>query len=206
MSIDAMTIKAIETEYKGYRFRSRLEARWAVFFDALGYRWEYEPEGYDLGSAGWYLPDFRLTMPCGHTQWIEVKKPGDNSDKAAAFDHILEKRHTETFGAVCVQGDPFDYFGPGSGHQICPNCGCIDGVQDDPAADDHWGDDLVLNTWCCHGRVRGSVVFRDVCDCHDDYTRLHRESWREWAAEVNKAALAARGARFEHGEKGAAKQ
>ncbi len=28
-------IKAIETRYKGYRFRSRLEARWAVFFDAL---------------------------------------------------------------------------------------------------------------------------------------------------------------------------
>lgn len=29
-------MKAIETRYKGYRFRSRLEARWAVFFDALG--------------------------------------------------------------------------------------------------------------------------------------------------------------------------
>ncbi len=53
-------IKAIETEYKGYRFRSRLEARWAVFFDALGIAWEYEKEGYDLGEAGWYLPDFWL--------------------------------------------------------------------------------------------------------------------------------------------------
>lgn len=41
-------IKAIETEYKGYRFRSRLEARWAVFFDALGVEWVYEPEGFDL--------------------------------------------------------------------------------------------------------------------------------------------------------------
>lgn len=28
-----MTIKAIDTIYKGYKFRSRLEARWAVFFD-----------------------------------------------------------------------------------------------------------------------------------------------------------------------------
>lgn len=27
--------QVIETEYKGYRFRSRLEARWAVFFDTL---------------------------------------------------------------------------------------------------------------------------------------------------------------------------
>jgi len=53
-------IKAIETRYKGYRFRSRLEARWAVFFDALGVEWEYEKEGYDLGEAGMYLPSFWL--------------------------------------------------------------------------------------------------------------------------------------------------
>ncbi len=53
-------IKAIETHYQGCRFRSRLEARWAVFFDALGIPWEYEKEGYDLGEAGWYLPDFWL--------------------------------------------------------------------------------------------------------------------------------------------------
>ena len=39
-------IKAIETVYNGYRFRSRLEARWAVFFDAMQIRYEYEPEGF----------------------------------------------------------------------------------------------------------------------------------------------------------------
>lgn len=49
----------IQTRYKGYRFRSRLEARWAVFFDALGVRWEYEHQGYVLPS-GPYLPDFWL--------------------------------------------------------------------------------------------------------------------------------------------------
>ncbi len=52
-------IKAIETHYKGYRFRSRLEARWAVFFDYLEISWEYEPEGFKT-SAGPYLPDFLL--------------------------------------------------------------------------------------------------------------------------------------------------
>lgn len=52
-------IRPIETHYKGYRFRSRLEARWAVFFDALGIRWEYEPQGYDVGGRR-YLPDFYL--------------------------------------------------------------------------------------------------------------------------------------------------
>ena len=70
-------IKAIETQYKGYRFRSRLEARWAVFFDALGVEWVYEPEGYDLGEAGWYLPDFWLPRL---DTWIEIKPyaPSDN--------------------------------------------------------------------------------------------------------------------------------
>lgn len=53
-------IKAIETEYKGYRFRSRLEARWAVFFDEIGAKWEYEPEGFQLEDGTKYLPDFLL--------------------------------------------------------------------------------------------------------------------------------------------------
>ena len=52
--------KPIETVYNGFRFRSRLEARWAVFFDTLRVEYEYEKEGYDLGKLGWYLPDFWL--------------------------------------------------------------------------------------------------------------------------------------------------
>lgn len=62
-------IKPIETKYKGYRFRSRLEARWAVFFDALGLTWDYEREGYDLGAAGWYLPDFCVAAARPHNGW-----------------------------------------------------------------------------------------------------------------------------------------
>ncbi len=53
-------LRAIETEYKGYRFRSRLEARWAVFFDVCGVDWEYEPEGFILPGGQQYLPDFLL--------------------------------------------------------------------------------------------------------------------------------------------------
>lgn len=50
-------IKPIETHYKGYRFRSRLEARWAVFFDAMEINYMYEPEGFE--RCGYrYLPDF----------------------------------------------------------------------------------------------------------------------------------------------------
>ena len=40
------TMKAIDTEYKGHLFRSRLEAKWAVFFDEIGVRWEYEKEDF----------------------------------------------------------------------------------------------------------------------------------------------------------------
>ncbi|MGW2371717.1 hypothetical protein [Kitasatospora sp. NPDC001683] len=64
-----MNARPIETRYAGCRFRSRLEARWAVFFDHLGIAWEYEPQGFDINGRA-YLPDFLLT-DCG--TWVEVK-------------------------------------------------------------------------------------------------------------------------------------
>jgi hypothetical protein len=63
-------IKAIETQYNGYRFRSRLEARWAVFFDTLGIRYEYEKEGFELPDGTRYLPDFWLP---NEQVWVEIK-------------------------------------------------------------------------------------------------------------------------------------
>lgn len=60
---------AIETEYGGYRFRSRLEARWAVFFDALGIEWKYETQGFEAEGHR-YLPDFYLPES---DDWVEVK-------------------------------------------------------------------------------------------------------------------------------------
>jgi hypothetical protein len=62
-------IKAIETIYRGYRMRSRLEARWAVYFDAIGVEWEYEIEGFET-EGGKYLPDFWLKTV---DMWAEVK-------------------------------------------------------------------------------------------------------------------------------------
>lgn len=53
-------IAAIATKYRGYRFRSRLEARWAVLFDSLQIQFEYEPEGFVLPDQTCYLPDFYL--------------------------------------------------------------------------------------------------------------------------------------------------
>lgn len=65
-----MAIKAIDTVYNGYRFRSRTEARVAIFFDVLHIVYEYEKEGYILPDGTWYLPDFWLPeLNC----FIEVK-------------------------------------------------------------------------------------------------------------------------------------
>lgn len=67
-------MKAIETNYAGCRFRSRLEARWAVFFNKLGYSWNYEPQGYVVSDRydkqKPYLPDFWLPSL---QLWVEVK-------------------------------------------------------------------------------------------------------------------------------------
>ena len=99
-------IKAIETRYQGYRFRSRLEARWAVFFDALGVKWEYEREGYDLGDVGYYLPDFWLPEAGWHA---EVKPLGfaDESPQAAqklnCFD---DDPPDESWGLILLVGLP----------------------------------------------------------------------------------------------------
>ncbi len=84
-------MKAIETHYKGYRFRSRLEARWAVFFETLKIKFEYEPEGYELGAGDRYLPDFWL--PELHV-FVEIKpeKPVDiETCKAARLASGLGK-------------------------------------------------------------------------------------------------------------------
>ena len=68
-------IKAHPTKYSGVQFRSRLEARWAAFFDLAGWEWEYEP----IDFVRW-SPDFKVTFPCGHSEcptthtiFIEVK-------------------------------------------------------------------------------------------------------------------------------------
>ncbi len=82
-------IKAIETKYKGYRFRSRLEARWAVYFDALGIEWEYEYEGFELSNGSRYLPDFHLPSFNGE-MWCEVKPKNGDFSKAKLFANDYE--------------------------------------------------------------------------------------------------------------------
>jgi hypothetical protein len=95
-------MKAIETIYNGYRFRSRLEARWAVFFDTLGIEYQYEKEGYELGDGIRYLPDFWLPeQDC----FVEIKgeKPTEEEKKKARFlSSMSRKRVFIFFGDVWI--------------------------------------------------------------------------------------------------------
>jgi hypothetical protein len=73
--------KAHPTKYAGVLFRSRLEARWAAFFDLVKWKWEYEP----IDLPRW-VPDFKVEFECwasrcdrseselgSHTLLVEVK-------------------------------------------------------------------------------------------------------------------------------------
>lgn len=83
--VEALT--PIPTRYAGILFRSRKEARWAVFFDELGVRWEYEPEGFELPSGRRYLPDFRLP---GLRAWFEVKGDECSEDDRSRWMEFAE--------------------------------------------------------------------------------------------------------------------
>lgn len=78
-----MAFKSIPTEYNGTVYRSRTEARWAVFFTSEYIPFRYETEGFDFDGVR-YLPDFWL--PEGKC-WFEVK-PFD--PKPAEIDKALK--------------------------------------------------------------------------------------------------------------------
>lgn len=100
-------LKAIETKYKGYRFRSRLEARWAVFFDLMGIRYEYEQEGIELSDGTAYLPDFfLLDFNC----YFEVKRLGlqGTPEGDEAIRKISDGQWVNEWSGIICFGDPVD--------------------------------------------------------------------------------------------------
>lgn len=191
-------MKVKDTYYKGYHFRSRLEARWAVFFDELGIKWEYEPEGFVLDNGMSYLPDFFLHGLEGRVKgdlYVEVKGKATDEDykKIYGFCGIQEQDEHPRNRLFVVAGIPDgttireitwnteDMASNGlkteSGHYIYPfNFETLDG--DDFAA--HIG----LNK---NGKPE---IFGD-----DDNYLCNRDD-----ARTLKAYLKARQARFEFGE------
>lgn len=84
-----MTIQPIQTRYAGHHFRSRLEARWAVFMDHLDVPWEYEPEGYLVNGTP-YLPDFLVHPDTDRAFWLEIKGVFPNDGELAKARGLAE--------------------------------------------------------------------------------------------------------------------
>jgi hypothetical protein len=96
-----MMIPAIPTTYAGVNFRSRLEARWAAFFDVIGWRWEYEP----MDLAG-YIPDFILPFAYGDLL-VEVKPDREPHQLRAHVAKVLASGWKKDF--LIVGESPFFY-------------------------------------------------------------------------------------------------
>ncbi len=94
------TVKALPTTYAGVEFRSRIEARWALFFDKLGVSWSYEREGYEL-PTGNYLPDFWLP-DVRDGCWFEVK--GANPTRRE-YDLAIELAQATDHEVFVAYGD-----------------------------------------------------------------------------------------------------
>lgn len=90
----AYDIKAHPTVYGARQFRSRLEAKWASFFDLCGWQFEYEP--FDL--EGW-SPDFLL----GRDVLVEVK-PINSFDEDVARKMTAAARAANWDGELLLLG------------------------------------------------------------------------------------------------------
>ncbi|GAA1454199.1 hypothetical protein [Nocardiopsis tropica] len=188
-------ITPIETRYAGCRFRSRLEARWAVFFDHLDIRWEYEPQGFLVDNRP-YLPDF-LLPDCG--TWVEVKGSGDELDVGLmqqAVHHLPHIKHQGECGPRLMVLGPIPE-PPPEGDVGWAGLNPEDGGQ--PAWRYGFGS--------YHKNLRPWVlVSAGPMHAADSSAQEWIVPWIDpldnGAPEVAEAYVMARSARFEHGEKG----
>lgn len=178
-------MKAIETKYKGYRFRSRLEARWARFFDELNERWDYEKEGYNLDGI-YYLPDFWLPK---FGMFFEIKGEPPTKEERLKCERLRDS----TGKAVAIfYGLP----GHGEGTLYCWDQG------EDSAGSSDW------EVWLM-GDIYGRLLL-DIPESRNHEIYLAEDCSKIWeindsrsAPEFLEAAInAAKSARFEHGENG----
>lgn len=99
-----MTPNPIPTPHGGVLFRSRLEARWAIFFDTLGLKWEYETQGF-VSEGQRYLPDFAVFAALG-TLWAEIKPKWDNDPGGVERWRRFARSRPQPSRAVLLVGVP----------------------------------------------------------------------------------------------------
>jgi len=201
-----MALTAIQTVFKGHLFRSRLEARWAVFFDQFisgGLTWEYEPEGFNLDGT-YYLPDFRVTSPQGQVTWYEVKPengilPPEDQHKFEAFHAALNAGSLETHvyaDFAVLRGDPYHLL-IGGHAGMCPRCGSIH-----PGERNICHEDDFINCFLCDMQRPDDECVGLLVPCifHKGLTMLPKQAIPLYLHIIEQAATLARSARFEHGQ------
>jgi len=100
-------MRVIETSFDGYRFRSRLEARWAVFYKTLKITYEYEKEGYNLNGI-YYLPDFWLPAQDCFVEIKGVEPSFEEEERALRLLVATKKMVYVFFGNIpLVEDIPF---------------------------------------------------------------------------------------------------
>jgi hypothetical protein len=179
-------IPAIETRYKGHRFRSRLEARWAVFLDDLPIKYIYELEGFKLKGGLRYLPDFFLPDV---GIYVEVK-PTRKID-LQSFRKIVAFAYASEGPLLLLIGVP-------SQEEILLMDGYGNDLQEfDVMVAEHGKEraiEIVLEL-CSRGRFS-----RDLMDKEWTLVRDEDPPPSEW--DLQSAKRKALSARFEHGEQG----
>ncbi len=98
----SQNIKSKETYYDGYRFRSRLEARWAVFFNNIGLEYEYEVEGFDMEECS-YLPDFYIPSI---DRWFEIKGQPLTVSEIQKCEQFCRRKDNENIKFSILIGAP----------------------------------------------------------------------------------------------------
>ncbi len=194
-------IKPIEPTYNGYRFRSRLEARWALYFDLVNIKYEYEPEGYVLENGECYLPDFYLPEVNAYFEVKHASLKGKDVSGAKEKLELLAKAK-DCFAMLC-RGDPVDnfivayipYIGIWTSAEIIKNAEVMDDNQ------------LDIYTAFNSGFVVGGRYKKESFECrtvngHTSRFFLPFNTIYSFECIPYKEQLAARQARFEHGECG----
>lgn len=102
MSDDDAGIPAIPRYFKGQRYRSTLEARWAVFFDSLAIPFTYEGDSFRLSTGKIYSPDFWFPT---WNKYIEIKPW--QSTHAAAWMQCIRLQQEHNVPALMIVGEPW---------------------------------------------------------------------------------------------------
>lgn len=196
-------MKPIQTFYKGYKFRSRLEARWAVFFDHCGVKWEYEPEGFDLGGGLYYLPDFLLhgVQLRGYVGdlWVEVKgvMTEESARKILTFSGVNDESDDPNVNEFVVKR-PILVLGaiPDGENMVQIN----HAVQDAAYTDEGWFDANAFNFFTVDGDYYAAHPGVNTAGRFELFGDDSSQLYDQDGVVTELAFRAARCARFEHGE------